>query len=1073
MLALAAVLLVAVASWMRKPPAGAEHLPLHGNDEGISQLRRDISAEVTRLEAMAAGALSAPKAAPDAFRFLEELHPDGRAESVVLFDSAGPLAWAGKPRARVDSISARVSVTADAFFTVLHVSKSRGSRKAVASAVISALPPANKLVRALVSRSRAESGLRIEVPGARQPSDSGAAGERVVLSSDGDTLLLAGPGSATVDEMRFEDAARMRARLGAILLVGFFLFLAAGWRVRRDLPARLFTLGVGMLLTAIVPWNEFSNTSRAFDPGFYFSRVGGPYTANAAALLSTVVLLLMAVFAVNRARPRVALPRAAAALLALLLAGLGIILGSNIVRGVGQPSWGSTPGLWLSWELPLFFFLFTVVIAVCSLARISLGKSGSLPARTILPAAFAAAIIATAALWLTTTRERMRLAERDLAALTRVDESEEVLIRRLLSLLTALPAPRSAAELLRAYATSELSAAEFPVVLETRAPGGALLARLDLAPNATDSARTSNAQPAAVDSPMVTSILGRTGVQAIGRAAHSSGEITTVLVLPHTRLVASPAFAPLLGIGQHHPGDPPYTVTLTEASRTVLADPGKVTWRKIGDQWHGDRLIPTSVGTRRAHVEIDLRSLSARGERAVLIVLLDVLMAGLLWLGGAAAERPFWRWLRVRGARWSRTYRARLTLALFTFFVVPAIAFALWSYQRLRSDDRQTKELLVNETLQTIGDGISSANLAEAGVRFDTPLFRYGSGFLNAASDPLYASLAPGGVALPPAVHLEIAGRGELTASAQEKIAGSDALFGYRAVLGPNEERYVLAAPARGDDLVLDRRRRDLGILVLFSTGLGAVAALILSGVAAKTLARDLELSRIEVARAERVLAWGEMARQVAHEIKNPLTPIRLGVQHLSRARKDKRADFDRVLDENVARILAEIDRLDSIARAFSRYGSAPADLLPSERIDVSAVLRDVVALEQMGKGEVKWRLRGADDTLVAMARAEELREVVLNLLENARLAAARRVEIAVRQEERRVTIEIIDDGSGISAAALPRIFEPHFSTRTTGSGLGLAASRRIIEQWGGEIAITSEEGKGVRVLIALVRPAA
>jgi signal transduction histidine kinase len=468
-----------------------------------------------------------------------------------------------------------------------------------------------------------------------------------------------------------------------------------------------------------------------------------------------------------------------------------------------------------------------------------------------------------------------------------------------------------------------------------------------------------------------------------------------------------------------------------------------------------------------------LRSLSARAERAVLIVLLDVFLAGLLWLAGAAAERPFYRWLRVRARKWIGTYRARLTLALFAFFVVPAVAFALWSYERLRSDDRQTRELLVNETLQTVGEDSGVEKLSEAGRRFDTPLFRYSAGFLDAASDSLYAALAPGGVALPSAVQLQITGRGELAASALEQIAGSDALLGYRAVLGPNEERYTLGAPARGDDLILDRRRRDLGILVLFSTALGALAALLLSGFAAKRLARDLELSRIEVARAERIIAWGEMARQVAHEIKNPLTPIRLGVQHLRRARKDEKADFDRILDENVGRILSEIDRLDSIARSFSRYGSAPADLPLAERIDVAAVVRDVIELERMGKGELKWRLRGADHQLVAMARSEELREVMLNVLENARLAGASRVDVTLREEEKRVTIETADDGSGISAAALPRIFEPHFSTRTTGSGLGLAASRRIIEQWGGEIAVTSEPGKGARVLIALVRPSA
>src|SRR5688572_24446791 len=134
-------------------------------------------------------------------------------------------------------------------------------------------------------------------------------------------------------------------------------------------------------------------------------------------------------------------------------------------------------------------------------------------------------------------------------------------------------------------------------------------------------------------------------------------------------------------------------------------------------------------------------------------------------------------------------------------------------------------------------------------------------------------------------------------------------------------------------------------MLVLFATAVGALAALWLSGIAAKRLARDLELSRIEVARAERVLAWGEMARQVAHEIKNPLTPMRLGMQHLQRVYRERRGEFDRTLDETAERILAEIDRLDTIARAFSRF-AAPADQTqPLDRIDLSVVVGEVVQL--------------------------------------------------------------------------------------------------------------------------------
>ena len=228
-----------------------------------------------------------------------------------------------------------------------------------------------------------------------------------------------------------------------------------------------------------------------------------------------------------------------------------------------------------------------------------------------------------------------------------------------------------------------------------------------------------------------------------------------------------------------------------------------------------------------------------------------------------------------------------------------------------------------------------------------------------------------------------------------------------------------------------------------------------------------------ELAHAQRALAWGEMARQVAHEIKNPLTPIRLGVQLLRRAYRDGRGDFGALLEANAERVLAEIDRLDEIARSFSRYGTTAAQAPPPERVDVAAVARDVVALERLGGEEVRWESR-VPAAAVAWARDGELREVVLNLLENARLAGAGSVCVTVActddvdGAEPRVVLSVADDGHGVPAEVLPRIFDPHFSTRTSGSGLGLAIARRLVDGWGGRIAAESVVGRGTTVAVTL-----
>jgi nitrogen fixation/metabolism regulation signal transduction histidine kinase len=221
--------------------------------------------------------------------------------------------------------------------------------------------------------------------------------------------------------------------------------------------------------------------------------------------------------------------------------------------------------------------------------------------------------------------------------------------------------------------------------------------------------------------------------------------------------------------------------------------------------------------------------------------------------------------------------------------------------------------------------------------------------------------------------------------------------------------------------------------------------------------------------RAERVLAWGEMARQIAHEVKNPLTPIKLSIQHVRRAYEDRHPQFEQILIKNADAMLSEIDRLAGIAQSFSRFGAPGGPAAALAPVSVADVVTEVMALYGSSVSRVRFENDVEAGLPPVVARPPELKEVLVNLLENARLADSSLVRIVARRTDAdTVQVSVADNGSGIPEEILPRIFEPQFSTRSTGTGLGLAIVQRLVRSWGGSVSVESEVGVGTTVTVEL-----
>jgi signal transduction histidine kinase len=231
---------------------------------------------------------------------------------------------------------------------------------------------------------------------------------------------------------------------------------------------------------------------------------------------------------------------------------------------------------------------------------------------------------------------------------------------------------------------------------------------------------------------------------------------------------------------------------------------------------------------------------------------------------------------------------------------------------------------------------------------------------------------------------------------------------------------------------------------------------------------RDLAESREKLVRAEKEAAWRDMARQVAHEVKNPLTPMRLAAEHLRRAWRDRVPNFDEMLERSVDLIVRQTESLKRIATSFSDFARLPGRR--RDPTDVAEIARRVLHLYE-NTPNLAVHAEIADGLPAVLADPDELHRVLVNLAKNAAEAVegrGGRLSLRLRRDGDHLVLEVEDDGPGIPDDVLPRLFEPYFSTKTSGTGLGLAICKRAVEDLGGTIAVRSAAGAGTTVTLRI-----
>jgi len=232
---------------------------------------------------------------------------------------------------------------------------------------------------------------------------------------------------------------------------------------------------------------------------------------------------------------------------------------------------------------------------------------------------------------------------------------------------------------------------------------------------------------------------------------------------------------------------------------------------------------------------------------------------------------------------------------------------------------------------------------------------------------------------------------------------------------------------------------------------------------------KNLKKHQQEIADLSKKVAWAEMAQKVAHEIKNPLTPIQLSAEHLLRVYEDKRGDFERALKESTSYIIGEVENLRKIAQEFLELSKVTS--LKKEHFDLKETIGEVISpYKNMLSERIKFREIYEGKTFHLEADKSKIKIAFRNIFINAIEAIRGKgsIEIRLSAEKEHFFLEIRDTGMGMARDMLEKVFDPYFSTKDVGTGLGLPIAKKIIEEHGGTIRVESEINKGTTIAITL-----